>query len=345
MSLISHRWVADDDTLIAIRQVDAVVSARVPAGDVLAGIHDQVVDPLAKRLRPLLLLLGARAAGRPLGSRAFRAAAAIEILHEATLVHDDIVDASGMRRGRPSVQDRHGLRGAAYGGSGIMYAAMSLTSDLPDDVRQETARTAAQMARSQVEEVTRAHDHSVTPMRRLRIMYGKTASLFRLAALCGARLGHCEPHVTDAIVRSATLFGMAYQLADDMRDLYLATHEDADMTRCDLVDGIATLPILFSLTDRVGVVARVSSMREQIAAGQPVPETEIRQIASLIVAGDGMSHATAVLQSWGLRIRAALDEARSDLPTDVYGSFISLLQIVDASALDGAASLTCPMSS
>lgn len=182
MSENCHRWIADQETAAAIQRVDALVRSRVRPDQVLAGVRDQILDPSAKRLRPLLLLLSARAGGRPLRSRAIRAAAAIEIIHESTLVHDDMVDASEFRRGRISVQSRHGLRAGAYSGSALMYAAMALTVDLPDDVREATAATALVMARAQVEEVTRAHDHTVTPLRRLRIMYGKTASLFRLAA-------------------------------------------------------------------------------------------------------------------------------------------------------------------
>jgi len=343
----SHRWVADDETHIAIQQVGALVSARVPQGSVLTGVRDQIVDTSAKRLRPLLLLLCARAAGRPLDSSALRAAAAVEILHEATLVHDDMVDASQMRRARPSVQARHGLRGAAFGGSALMYSAMSLTSDLPEYVRSETALTAAHMARSQVEEVTRAHDHTVTPLRRMRIMYGKTASLFRLAAVCGTRLGGCEPDLARAIVRTATLYGMAYQLADDIRDVYAAMHEGADLTRCDLIDGVATLPILLSLSDRVGVVARVSAMREQIAAGERVSHEEVREVARLIADGDGMAHSARILGDWHGQTRQHLADVGGAIPAAVFGSLVGLLDTVGAStlrplAVDRTEAVSCP---
>ena len=247
----SRRRRRADDPLIAteLAAVERVIARTVGDVAIAPAFARQLFSPRSKRLRPALVLLSARFGSRQPGSRALLdAAAAAELVHQATLCHDDIVDAAELRRGDVTVQNEYGAAAAAFAGSDLLYASATLCVDLPVNLRHAVGRTGEALCQGQLQEVAMLGDSTITRQERLRIMRLKTASLFRLAAHLGASLGRTSQTVRAALVRFAHWYGMTFQLVDDLRDLRATTATLGRPPGSDLRDGVYTLPTIYALS-------------------------------------------------------------------------------------------------
>src|SRR5262249_38598103 len=141
-------------------------------------LHSQLASHDAKRLRAAILLLCGRIGTRHSEEQLIDAAAAIQLVHEATLYPHDIADRAATRRGRDSTQRAFGGGGAALGGSGLLYVAASLCAHFPGVVRLEFAEAAKMLCRGQTRELESTGDIDLSIRGRLEIVLEKTASLF-----------------------------------------------------------------------------------------------------------------------------------------------------------------------
>ncbi len=181
------------------------------------------------------------------GIDAVQAAAAVELVHAASLLHDDIVDRSATRRGLPALHRLHGHRAAACSGMYLVHLALTLIARLPARVRIRMADTAHRVARGQFIEVARAHDPSLSPADRLAIMREKTASLFAMACELGGLLGGDEAGACRRKRSLGEAFGMLFQLADDIDDMLAPEAELGRAPGADLLAGVISLPMAFAL--------------------------------------------------------------------------------------------------
>jgi len=217
---------------------------RVLGGDQLASWHAQVLSARAKRLRPAFLLLCARFGRRRPLAMLRRTAAALELVHEATLYHDDVVDLAHERRGEPTVWHLHGERVAALAGSELLYVAAELGASLPVAARTAIARAAGRLADGQGRELELVGHRAGGTLARWRVMARKTGSLFVLGAELGADLSAATLADRRRLVRFAHRFGLCYQLADDFLDLFADPASLGREPGADLRDGVYTLPLL-----------------------------------------------------------------------------------------------------
>ena len=205
-----------------------------------------------KRFRAELLLLVSMGAGDVVEERAVRYAAFVEIVHAGGLCHDDVVDRSEFRRGRPSIASVGGTREAMLVGLVLMSHAYGLVAHDEDPVRAAVSRAATRVARGQADEMAGLFDTMTSPERYVDRCRDKTGALFELSAELGALVGHLEGSHAEGIVRFARRVGLAFQLADDLRDFF----GDAVLGRdrgTDLREGVYTLPVLLMLhEDRPG---------------------------------------------------------------------------------------------
>jgi geranylgeranyl pyrophosphate synthase len=205
-------------------------------GEALAADAGATLEAGGKRLRPLLVLL---CAGEEGGEPAVRAATAIELVHMATLVHDDVLDAAPLRRGRPTVAATSGRARATATGDLLFSRAFALLAGAGERRAIELLAVASvALARGELAQRRDAYDVSVSEGRYLERCRLKTATLFECACL----LGRDEP----ALGEFGASIGLAFQLLDDVLDVAGPPERTGKARGTDLLDGTVTLPLILA---------------------------------------------------------------------------------------------------
>jgi geranylgeranyl pyrophosphate synthase len=206
-----------------------------------------------KRVRPLLTLLCARP-DRQLGEPVVRAAAAVELLHMATLVHDDVLDGAELRRGRPTVAKEFGLDVAVSAGNFLLARAFSELAGTRD-AAAVAALSVAAVGLSEGEVLQRDQTRVVTLARAdyERRCERKTADLFAVSCRLGAGLSGSEGGSVAALAEYGRLIGLAFQILDDVLDCSGNEADTGKRPGADVRDGTITLPLLFALEVEPGL--------------------------------------------------------------------------------------------
>ena len=205
-----------------------------------------IVAAGGKRLRPLLTLAAARMCGYE-GERHVALAAAVEFIHTATLLHDDVVDASDLRRGRDTANAVWGNKPAVLVGDFLFARAFELmVEDGALRILAILSRAAAVIAEGEVGQLVTANDTATTEAAYLEVIEAKTAALFAAASRIGAVIAERPPGEEAALERFGLNLGIAYQLIDDMLDFSARQSEFGKSVGDDFRDGKITLPILIA---------------------------------------------------------------------------------------------------
>jgi heptaprenyl diphosphate synthase len=215
-------------------------------GGPLAESCRYAVSQTGKQLRVRLVVESSRL-GTGDGHDVQIAARAVELLHIATLAHDDVVDEGKLRRGRASLDSKHGGFAAGHTGAWLFGAAVELGAQCGDEAAALLADTACQLCDGEMLEVQDIYNTTRSEERYLSVISRKTASLFSLSARLGGLAGHAPLTTCSALSRFGDLVGMAFQLADDLLDL-LADQTIIGKPACnDLRHGIFTLPVIYAV--------------------------------------------------------------------------------------------------
>jgi octaprenyl-diphosphate synthase len=260
-----------------IRDIRALITEDMRAVDhtIRQQLHSHVVliDQLAayiinsggKRLRPALVVLAARACDYR-GNKHIDAAAIIEFIHTATLLHDDVVDDSELRRGRQTAHVIWGNEASVLVGDFLYSRSFQMMVGI-DNMRVMgiLADTTNTIAEGEVMQLLNCHDPDTTEERYMDVIYCKTAKLFEAAAQLGAVLaGRPEPEER-ALAGYGRRLGIAFQLIDDMLDYSASNEELGKNIGDDLAEGKPTLPLIYAI--RHGNAEEVAVIREVIARG------------------------------------------------------------------------------
>jgi len=206
-----------------------------------------IVSAGGKRLRPMLTLAAARLCGYQ-GERHVALAAAVEFIHTATLLHDDVVDASDLRRGRDTANAVWGNKPAVLVGDFLFARAFELmVEDGALRVLEILSRAAAVIAEGEVGQLVTANDTTTTEAAYLAVIEAKTAALFAAASRIGAIVAGRPPAEEEALERFGRNLGIAYQLIDDMLDFSACESEFGKAVGDDFRDGKITLPIVIAV--------------------------------------------------------------------------------------------------
>ena len=235
--------VADD-----LRRVDQVIVERLASDVVLVNqVSGYIVGAGGKRLRPLSVLLAARACGYG-GGHHVEAAAIIEFIHTATLLHDDVVDGSAMRRGRDTANHLFGNQASVLVGDYLYSRSFQMMVSL-DDLRIQAVMADATntIAMGEVLQLMNAHDPETTEERYFEVIYRKTAKLFEAGAQLAAILADAPRPVEQAMIAYGRHLGTAFQLVDDMLDYRANRDELGKNLGDDLAEGKPTLPLIYAL--------------------------------------------------------------------------------------------------
>jgi geranylgeranyl pyrophosphate synthase len=220
-----------------LAEVEDLVRGEVSGhGELLAADAGATLAAGGKRLRPLLVLLCAGPEG---GAGAVRAATAIELVHMATLVHDDILDAAPLRRGRPTVVASSGHERAVGTGDLLLSRAFAILAAAGDARSIELlAEASVALARGELAQRQDAFDTSISERRYLERCRLKTATLFRCAVLLGRD--------DEAMAEFGSSIGLAFQLLDDVLDVSGPPERTGKARGTDLLDGTVTLPLILA---------------------------------------------------------------------------------------------------
>jgi octaprenyl-diphosphate synthase len=213
---------------------------------IVTEIGDYIMSAGGKRIRPLLLLLSSRLCGLASNERVIKHCCVIEYIHAATLLHDDVVDETTVRRGNQTVNTKWGSDASILVGDYMIARALMLLSD---DIQEDIFKAFGQGAKMLVEggllEYSNARDMLVTEEHILEVAHKKTASIMALSCQIGALLAKAGKANEEAMVEFGKNFGIAFQLVDDAMD-YDAPQEVLGKPQgTDLREGHVTLPLLY----------------------------------------------------------------------------------------------------
>jgi octaprenyl-diphosphate synthase len=231
-----------------MRAVDAVIRARLDSDVVLIRtIADYIVGAGGKRLRPALLLLMARGLGYS-GAHHHLLAGVIEFIHTATLLHDDVVDESNLRRGRPTANAAFGNAASVLVGDFLYSRAFQMMVEAANlHVLRLLADATNRIAEGEVLQLLNVHDPSVDEQRYMKVVERKTATLFEAAARIGAVLAGADGDTEQRCGRYGAALGTAFQIVDDVLDYSGQVEDIGKQLGDDLREGKVTLPLIHAL--------------------------------------------------------------------------------------------------
>jgi octaprenyl-diphosphate synthase len=313
------RRFADAQALAAadMAAVDALIRTRLASDVVLINqIAEHIIGSGGKRLRPMLVLLAAQAAAYR-GRNHIILAAVVEFIHTATLLHDDVVDESDLRRGRKTANALWGNAASVLVGDFLYSRSFQMMVEADDmRVMRILADTTNQIAEGEVLQLLNIHNPDVNEAAYLRVIERKTAVLFAAATRLGGLLGGLAAAQEEALARFGLNLGFAFQIADDVLDYVSDTATLGKNIGDDLAEGKATLPLIYAIerTD----AARAASLRRAIETGGL---DSLDNIVSAIRDSGALERALERAQSYADAANAAL----STLPHSPARDALSVL--------------------
>jgi octaprenyl-diphosphate synthase len=242
--LESVRGLVGDDWQAVNREIQSQLSSDVA---LVNSVAHYIIGSGGKRLRPLLVLLTARACGYT-GRQHVLAAAIIEFIHTATLLHDDVVDESHLRRGQETANSVFGNQASVLVGDFLYSRAFQMMVQIGQmrimDVLADATNT---IAEGEVLQLMNCHDPDTTEARYLEVIYRKTAKLFEAGMQIGAILADQTRAVEHALREYGKQVGLAFQLVDDALDYQADRDELGKNIGDDLAEGKPTLPLIYAL--------------------------------------------------------------------------------------------------
>jgi len=231
-----------------MREVDAVIAQRLDSGVPLVGqVARYIISAGGKRLRPALLLLVSGALGYQ-GAQRFNLAAVVEFIHTATLLHDDVVDDSTLRRGRATANEMFGNPASVLVGDFLYSRAFQMMLDARDmRVMEILAEATNVIAEGEVLQLMNMHDASLDEEGYLRVIRSKTAKLFEASTRLAAVLAGSPPAVEQACADYGQALGTAFQVIDDVLDYDGDAAEMGKNLGDDLREGKSTLPLIAAM--------------------------------------------------------------------------------------------------
>lgn len=288
--------------------LDAVETRLREAADLnfpmLGDIVETLIGAGGKRLRPMLLLLAAKPFHYDLTSLV-PAAAGIEMLHTASLVHDDTIDRAQLRRGKPTLNSMFDTGTVIMLGDYLFArSAMLAAETMNPRVVAVFASTLGHICDGQLHEILTAHNVEQTTEDYERRIYGKTASLFAGAAEMGAIIARASEVEIQAMRAFGADVGMAFQIVDDVLDLRGSTEEIGKPAGLDLSQGTVTLPTMLYMAQADG--SPTATMVRRIVDGEDASDEELRVVARSIRESGALDEAVSTAHTYVERAKNRL---------------------------------------
>ena len=291
-------------------QVDLVIADRLASGVPLVGeVAQYIISAGGKRLRPVLLLLTCGALGYHAAQR-FNLAAVVEFIHTATLLHDDVVDESTLRRGCPTANENFGNPASVLVGDFLYSRAFQMMVEANSmRIMQTLADATNVIAEGEVLQLMNMHDASLDEEGYLRVIRSKTAKLFEASARLGAILAGSTEAVELACAEYGQALGTAFQVIDDVLDYDGNADEMGKNLGDDLREGKATLPLILAM--QRGNASQRQTVREAIETGSV---ERLQEVVGIVRETGAL---TATRQAAWAEAQRAIDAAAL-LPHNLY---------------------------
>lgn len=257
--------------------VDQVIRTRLHSEVVLVNqIGEYIIGGGGKRLRPALVVLSAQAFGYQ-GRQHHDLAAVVEFIHTATLLHDDVVDESELRRGKATASALFGNAASVLVGDFLYSRAFQMMVEVGEmRVMQILADATNLIAEGEVLQLLNCHDAGVDTANYMRVIHCKTAKLFEAAMRLGAILGQASAAEQDAAAKYGMHLGTAFQLVDDVLDYSANEEQTGKHLGDDLAEGKPTLPLIYAMQH--GSAAQAAVVRNAIEQGDVGKFGEVLEI-------------------------------------------------------------------
>ncbi|MFB8237899.1 polyprenyl synthetase family protein [Kitasatospora purpeofusca] len=289
------------------------VAADVPSAPV-AEWSRYLIEAGGKRLRPLLVLLAAEFGAAPPPAdrpdRVLDAAVMVELVHVASLHHDDVMDGARSRHGVPSAPARWGNRTAVHLGNRLLSRAARLAADLGGEVVGLQGGATERLVRGQLRELTGPAAGESPLTHHFAVIADKTASLISLALRVGGTVAGVPAPAVRALAEYGEYLGIVFQLSDDLLDFLADPAESGKDTGTDLAVGVRTLPVLLALSEDG---PRAAELRRLLEGGPLADEGGRRRAAELLRSSTAEARARELLHSYAADARDALS-ALPDVP-------------------------------
>ena len=297
--------------------VDRVIARRLQS-DVSAINHvsHHIVNSGGKRLRPLLVVLSARSLGER-SARCNDIAAVVELIHTATLLHDDVVDGSELRRGQATANALFGNGTSVLVGDFLYSRAIQIAVEVGSmPIMKVMADTTNAITEGEVLQLFNCNDPDTTEERYLRVIRAKTAKLFEAAAQAGALIAGASPAAEGAMARFGHHIGTAYQLVDDVLDYRGTADEIGKNVGDDLAEGKPTLPLIHAM--RHGSPVQIALLRKAILEGR---RDDIVDVVHAVESTGSITYTARAAEAEAEHARRAL----SSIPSSCYREALETL--------------------
>ncbi len=305
-----------------LHRLESLLAESVIFGDeYLDQVTTHLIYAGGKRLRPILAVAAATMGERVATREDLLGGVSVELMHLASLYHDDVMDEAEIRRNVDSVNARYGNLIAIVGGDYLMARSAGIAADLGVEVAGLMAHTLAWLTRGQVAEVRTIFSVQRTEAEYYEAIEGKTAALMSASCRIGALTAAHQPDVRDALTEFGRCFGMIYQLRDDVLDVIAVDNQLGKPAGQDLAEGIYNLPTLVALRDeKVGEELRA-------LLGSPLDDDERERARKLVVASGGVEATITAAQSFLSEADTALSVVPSaGLRTGLTSFLASMLE-------------------
>lgn len=261
----------------------------------LSQIVNELVQAGGKRLRPAFVLISAKT-GKYDRKKALAMAGALEILHTATLVHDDIIDRSQLRRGRVTVSEKYGADMAVYTGDFLFTRAIQMLSkDISIDKLEVVAGSIKTICEGEVDQYQGRFNIDTSVVAYLKRIQRKTAILFGAASAVGAQIGECPKSIAIKLGRFGLFYGMAFQIRDDINDFMSSEGSSGKPVEKDLREGVITLPIIYAIQNDAQLRTIVE---ESLQKGTSITTKDVMEICRLVREYKGVEEARKLQEKY-----------------------------------------------
>ncbi len=325
LNLVSDEFSASLSDSLA--QVEELLLKELSSGDdVLTEAATHLAKAGGKRFRPMFAILASHFGPNADAPEVITSATVVEMIHLATLYHDDVMDEAPMRRGAQSANARWTNSIAILSGDFLFARASRLVSTLGPESVLIIADTFAELVTGQMRETVGAAA-GVDPVDHyLKVVWEKTGSLIAAAGRFGARASGATPDDVERLSRLGDIIGTAFQVSDDIIDISSATDDSGKTPGTDLREGVHTLPVLYALAETGGTSDRLRELLLDPTSGQAKPLTddaEVAQALALLNDSDGMVAARAKLHSMADEANSVLAELAPGPAHEAFASLVS----------------------
>lgn len=296
-------WIVSPAARAVLPRVERALLDATDASNEMRDVARHLILRGGKRLRPALVVVVSEL-GHAFEDDVVTAAVIVELMHVASLYHDDVIDRAPLRRGAASINKRWGNPLATVAGTFLIARALDRAASLGDDVNAMTTESVAALCSGELQEIENAFDAQLSEATHLEVLARKTASLFRLPCALAAHLSHAGGETSRALDDYALHVGLAFQIADDALDLVARTRVLGKHAGTDLREGIYSLAVLRVLSAGGDAAARLRDLLARESPSQRELQTALAIIrksgavdSALATAREHVSLGRASLQS------------------------------------------------